>query len=82
MYALLLEAVTFLGANGLNFRHYDVGAVLGYSGFEGIAIQHVKHFKLIGHLHGRRTGIGIASDDVHAQTLGGNGKFLAQFARA
>ena len=56
--------------------------MLGYSGLKGIAIQHVKHFKLIGHLHGRRTGIGIASDDVHAQTLGGNGKFLAQFARA
>ena len=56
--------------------------MLGYSRFEGVAIQHVEHFKLVGHLHGRRTSIGIASDDVHAQALGGNGKFLAQFARA
>ena len=56
--------------------------MFGHRGFQCLAVQHVEDFTLVGHLHGRCAGVGIARYNVQAQALCGNGKFLAQFAGA
>ena len=68
------------GAYGLYLRHNDVGAVLAHHGIEGLAVEHGEHLALVGHLHGRCPLISVASHHILSRPLGGNDKFLAQFA--
>ena len=56
--------------------------MLIHHAFQCLAIEHGEHLKGVGHLHGRRTGVGVARDDVLPQTLCGNHKLFAQLSRA
>ena len=77
LYALLLELEEALGAYGLDLGHDDVGLVLTDDGLEGVAVEHVQHFALVGHLHGGRVVVAVAGNDVLPGPHGGDDKFLA-----
>ena len=74
------EVVEALCADGFDFGYDDVGAMFANCLFERFAIEHGENFEFISHLHSRSAGVGIARNDVLAQTLGGNSELLAEFA--
>ena len=78
--AFLLEFIEPFGTDGLYLGHNEIGLMLTHRTLQGVPIQHAEHFTLVRHLHGGRTGIRIAGNDILSQTLGGNHKLLAQFA--
>src|SRR5687768_7061176 len=47
-----------------------------------LAVEHRKNLAGVGDLHRRCVGVAVAGDDLAAEPLGGNGKFLAELARA
>ena len=46
---------------------------------QGIAVEHVEHFTLISHLHGRGVVITVAGNHILACPHGGNHELLAEF---
>ena len=79
--AFLLEVEKTLSAYSLDFGHDDVGSVTLNNFSQGVAVEHVEHFVLVGNLHCRCVLILVACNDILSCTLGGDDKFLAQFAR-
>jgi hypothetical protein len=60
----------------------DVRLVLRDNGVERLPVEHGDHFKVVGHLHGRGTGVGINGNDMLAQTLEGDDDLFSELARA
>ena len=80
LYATALALIELLGANGLYLGYDDVGMHFIHHAHQFVAVQHVEHPVLVGHLHGWRTVIFVASHHILAQPLACNNKLLAQFA--
>ena len=79
--AFFLEIVQTFRTDSLDFRNNDIRLVFAYHAFQSISIKHAEYFTFICHLHGRRSGIRIAGDNILTFALGGNYKLLAQFTR-
>ena len=58
------------------------GSVLVDGSRQRGGVQHGEDLGLVGNLHGRGTGIGIAGHHMGAQPLGGDDELAAQFTRA
>ena len=67
-------------ADGFNLGHDDVGLVFLHYLLQLVAVEHVEHFALVGHLHGGGIVIAVAGNDVLSGPFSCNDKFLAQFA--
>ena len=72
-----LQMIKTFGTDSLNFRHDNIRMIFLYHTVECITIQHIKYLTSIGHLHGGSTCIRITCDNVLAQTLSSNNKFLS-----
>ena len=73
------KIIKTLCADGLNFRYNNIRLMFAHYTFQSIAVKHTEHLTLISHLHGRRSGIGIAGNDILAFALGRNNELLTQF---
>ncbi len=76
--AFFLEIIQTFCTDSLNFRNNNIRLVFAYYTFQSISIEHAEYLTFICHLHGRRSGIRVASNDILALTLGRNNKLLAQ----
>ena len=54
--------------------------MLANDGGKGVSIEHGEDLFLVGHLHGWRVIILVASYDILSGTLRGDSKLLAQFS--
>ena len=82
LYPGAFEVVKPFGADGLDFRNDDVGAVSLDDGLQRRAVEHVEDFGRIGDLHGGRSRVCVARHDGLSQPLRRNRELLAQLSRA
>ena len=79
--AHLLKVEESFGSDGFNLRHDNVRLVTLHHSGKCVAVQHVENLMFVGNLHCRCVLILVACNDILSCTLGGDDKFLAQFAR-
>ena len=79
--AHLLKVEESFGSDGFNLWYDNVRLVTLHHSGKRVAVQHVENLMFVGNLHCRCVLILVACNDILSCTLGGDDKFLAQFAR-
>ena len=79
--AHLLKVEESFCSDGFNLWYDNVRLVTLHHSGKCVAVQHVENLMFVGNLHCRCILILVACNDILSCTLGGDDKFLAQFAR-
>ena len=69
-------------SNRLHLRDNECRFFLFDHAAQCLAVQHIEYMAAMSNLHGRRVGILIARNDLHAIALQFDGYFFSEFARA
>ena len=56
--------------------------MLAHHSLELVAVEHIDYFAVIGHLHGRSTGIAVARHNGYSFAFGGYDEFFSELAGA
>ncbi len=81
MKAFGLVVVETVGPYALHLRHNAFRAVLHHRGVQSTAVQHVEDFKIVRHLHGWCSLVGIAGHDIGSQTFQRYDEFFSELTR-